>query len=768
MLESGVPKNFWAEAMNMACFIRNLCPTRALDYKIPSVLWEGEESFNFNVLRLRIFGCKVWFPSDASQKLSARGESGVFLGFEKNTKDGVRVFSLERKRILIRRDVIFEENVFPFQCEKQCDLPVVACDVDETEAVIPILPDSVMRYPKITEVMPSGDVSEPSVSVKEVEVVDLTNDEAISSEEVEQEKIQTVESVIDGIVNDTSELSLNDILSLENDSDFVSDDVVNEVPISSHVNLSVLKPQSNSSSCLKVVMENLEPTSVKEALEGKFRLEWKLAMKEEMEHLSNQGVWELVDRPVNVRVIGSKWIFKVKRKPDGSVQRFKARLVALGCSQIFGVNYEETFSPVVKRETIRLMIALTCEKGWSTKHLDATSAYLNSDLHEVIFMEQPEGFVNEEKGDLVCKLRKSLYGLKQSGREWFQTVSKILKGMCLVPSLHDPCLYFCSDKELYVTLYVDDFGVWGRKESVDWFKGELGKLVQIRDLGEVSELLGLNIRRVSKHCITVDQRAEIQSLLSEHGMSNCNGCKSPLNVDVHEIGKTDKGKEATDSARYRRAIGNLLYLSNCSRPDIAFSVSFLGQFCQNPLYAHWLGVKHLLKYLKHTEDLCLTFSKSGKCLMSYCDADHAQNKYDRKSFTGFVFLLANCAIVWGCRKQQCVAMSTVVAEYYAISMSAVELLWLANLIRELGFEHYAPKPSVMRIDNVGAICHAKNDTVRKTKCVSTRFHYIRDEFKRGNLSFAHVKGSENVADILTKSLPGPRNAYLLVALGLRA
>ena len=167
------------------------------------------------------------------------------------------------------------------------------------------------------------------------------------------------------------------------------------------------------------------------------------------------------------------------------------------------------------------------------------------------------------------------------------------------------------------------------------------------------------ISGVSKHCITVDQRAEIQSLLSEHALSNCNGCKSPLNVDVvHEISETDKGREAIDGVKYRRAIGNLLYLSNCSRPDTAFSVSFLGQFCQNPLYAHSVAVKHVLKYLKHTEDLRLTFPKSGKCLISYCDADHAQNKYDRESFTGFVVLLANCAIVWGCRKQQRVAMSS--------------------------------------------------------------------------------------------------------------
>ena len=260
---------------------------------------------------------------------------------------------------------------------------------------------------------------------------------------------------------------------------------------------------------------------------------------------------------------------------------------------------------------------------------------------------------------------------------------------------------------------------------------------------------------------------EIEELLKEHNLDQCNGYFSPLNVDTFEVAKTGDNNKSFDQATYRRAIGNLLYLANCTRPDLSFAVSFLGQFCEAPLKAHWVGVKHVLRYLKQTKELSLTYSKTNKPPQYFCDADFSQNKYDRKSFSGFISLFAGGAVVWSCRKQTSVSMSTVVAEYLAMSSAIPEVLWFNRTLIEMGFDNYAPKPPTLLVDNSGAMFVAKSRSIsRKTKRIDERHHYIRDEFQKGNIRFAHISSSENVADILTKSLPPARNKVFLRAMGL--
>jgi len=778
LVESGAPKALWAEALNTACFVKNRCPTRALGGAIPLALWENREIRSKDLTGLKVFGCKVWTHAEGADKVEGTGEEGVFVGYDEETEYGIRVYSLRRGRIVVRSHGIFEENVFPFKlarergqishappatyydwmpnpystaatntAEDDNTSPCASCgDLNVKESATSSRDDDQTGDDSGAEL--GLNCPTPGVSEEDLPALAANNDDRETN----------VGDLIETIMNDAGQLTMNDVLALE--SDFSSDiGCIQEIP-----NLDV------HPSCRSATETNdlREPRNVKEALIGPNKRDWLKAMGDEFRELHDQNVWELVPRPANVNVIGCKWVLKTKRKPDGTLDKFKARLVAMGCSQKFGVDYEETFSPVVRRETIRLMMAVTCEMGWSTRHVDVTSAYLNSPLPDTIFMHQPQYFTEKGKENYVCKLNKSLYGLKQSGKEWYETVDRMLCSIGLIQSKHDQCLYFAGNREVFITVYVDDFGVWGEEGQVMWFVNELSSVVKIRDLGEVSSLLNLNIRRINKHSIAIDQELEIENLLREHKMLDCNGHYTPLNVDIFEIVKCGgKGAERCDETLYRRTIGNLLYISNCTRPDLSFAVSFLAQFCNDPLQGHWSGVKHLMRYLKQTKDLCLTFSKSNRPMLSFCDSDFAQNKWDRKSFSGLIIQLANGTVIWSSRKQTSVSMSTVVAEYLSLSSAVPEVLWLTELLNEMGFSNLAPKPATILMDNSGAICVAKNRSIaRKTKCIDVRHHFLRDEFRKGNVTFTHVRSSDNIADIMTKSLPPVKTKGFLRSMGL--
>ena len=452
-----------------------------------------------------------------------------------------------------------------------------------------------------------------------------------------------------------------------------------------------------------------EPSNLKEAMSSSERSKWQEAMKKEINSLQANEVWDLVKLPPGRKVVGSKWVFKRKLGPDGLVERHKARLVAQGFSQKFGWDYEETFSPVVRGESVRRVIALAVHQELKLHQMDVTTAFLNGELQEEVYMQQPEGFVTAGQEQLVCKLKRSIYGLKQSPRCWNYVLDKQLKEMGFKQTVSDPCLYVASEGDVFfIAVYVDDLILGGKEDQrISRIKKMLARRFEVKDLGELSYFLGMTVIQDSESgTIWIGQPAYTERLLQKFDMQDSKPVSTPANIDERLVKKTEDS-DLVDKKKYQAAVGSLLYLSTKTRPDLAFAVGNVARFCSEPTKQHWTSVKRILRYLRDTTELGLLYLKSGNgSCVGFSDADWGGCLNDRRSTSGYMFQCNGAAISWRSNKQTCVALSTAEAEYIALSAAAQEAIWLKRLTCDI-----LDKPAeVITIfeDNQSAICLAKN------------------------------------------------------------
>ena len=356
-----------------------------------------------------------------------------------------------------------------------------------------------------------------------------------------------------------------------------------------------------------------EPTSMTEALASPDKVKWKEAMEKEMESLQKNDVWDLVELPKGRKAVGSKWVFKLKVGPDGMVHRHKARLVAQGFSQKYGLDYDETFSPVVRFESLRTVISLAVQNGLKLHQMDVTTAFLNGELDEEVYMKQPEGFAEKGQEDLVCKLKRSIYGLKQSPRCWNSALDNQLKRMGFVQAKGDPCIYMASEGEMFmIAVYVDDIVLAGKSDKrMTEVKQALAKQFQVKDMGELHYFLGVNIVQDSNTGeVCIGQPAYAANLVQKFGMEHAKAVNTPVDVSMKLV-KASEEDECVDQKCYQSAVGSLLYLSTATRPDITYAVSNVAKFSANPTKQHWIAVKRIFRYLKGTLNYGLLFSKEG-------------------------------------------------------------------------------------------------------------------------------------------------------------
>ena len=451
-----------------------------------------------------------------------------------------------------------------------------------------------------------------------------------------------------------------------------------------------------------------------------------------------------------------KWIFKRKYDKDGHVERYKARLVARGYTQVEGIDYKETFCPVIKSKSIRTLLAFAVEQDWQVHQIDITAAYLNGELSEEVFMELPPINTHENKPNAeVCLLKKSLYGLHQSGREWNICLDKFLKSIKLTRSRADPCIYFDKEKELIVGVYVDDILIMSSSDStIEEFKDKIKAVFEVKDLGELHHMLSYRINRSEDGSITLDQSVYANELLETTGMSNAKGASTPLDPGMRYVPATKDNMLSAEAAlKYRQAVGGLLYLAGGTRPDLAFATTYMSQFNNCPSKEHWTGIQHILRYLVQTKELKLTFQKTGKSLEMFCDSDWASDKVDRRSFSGYVVLLAGGAISWSSKKQRTTALSTVEAEYFAMCHAAKEALWYQNFLQEILCDKFLNFPQNICVDNQGAISLAKNHvTSERNKHIELRQFFLREKVEEKLLTFSYIPSKLNFADMLTKTV----------------
>ena len=373
-------------------------------------------------------------------------------------------------------------------------------------------------------------------------------------------------------------------------------------------------------------------------------------MQDEYSALIRNRTWSLVPRPSNRPIIGCRWIYKTKLSPTGHVDRFKARLVAKGFHR-GGIDYLETFSPVIKVTTIRLLLSLVVSKNWHIRHLDISNAFLHGDLTKLIYMEQPQGFKDSTFPHHVVQLRKSLYGLKQALREWFRKLSGQLVCLEFTGSKTDTSLFFLNTGPIYVLIYVSDILILGPSSTqIDYLVKSLSKHFTLRDLGIASHFLGIEFWPCNNGFF-LTQGHYIASILKRLNMAQCKPLATPSPI----VTPTSKSATHDDPALYRSVVGALQYL-DMTRPDIVFSVNQACRSMHSPQPTYWVRLTHLLWYLKGTIDygihIKLDFDFS---LTAYSDADWAGNAADRRSTGGFLIYLGGNLISWSSKKQPTVA-----------------------------------------------------------------------------------------------------------------
>ena len=709
---AGLSKKYWAEAVNTACYLKNRSPCQTLKGgKTPYEKWYGKKP---DLSNLKTFGCVafVHIPDSQRRKLEDKTKQVRFLGYAPGGH-GYRVMEEKSLRILLRRDVLFDET--RFEMTKKVHPSIVThssgsrCEfTSDTETVGE-------NRPNAHE--PNVDAHKPEEAIPEV-VRPRTTRQRVSPKRYGIDEVYL------------SELN------------FVHSAFSAEV--------------------------RTEPTTMKEALTSADKEKWKAAAQAEFDSLQEHETWELCDLPPGRKAVGSKWVFKIKYREDGTVDRYKCRLVAQGFTQAPGVDYSETFAPVARFGTIRTLLAIGVQREMSIQQMDVTTAFLNGTLKEDIYMNQPAGFEEPGNEHSVCHLKKSLYGLKQSPRCWYEELSTHLVTTGFQQSRADPCVFYkwIEGQLTIISVYVDDLILLTDLISeMKEIKKNLSLRFKMKDLGALNYCLGIGITH-GKGWMQIQQRQYITNLLDRFNLKDAAYVTTPADISVPLV--VDDGVSMpADQQLYQRMIGSLQYAAGGTRPDIAYIVGVLARFCHKPNQLHLTAAKRVFRYLGGTADLALTYNGSGnENLTGYSDADWAGDRDSRRSTSGNVFVLGNGAITWSSKRQNSVALSTVEAEYMALSQATQEAVWLRRLTEELGQTNQ--EATTIYEDNQGAICTAQNPVFhRRTKHIHIRYHYVREAVSDNTIKLVYCPTSEMSADLLTKTIPKDQYEYLREKLGLR-
>ncbi len=714
--DHNTPTIYWPLALDAATYLFNRTTHSALQGLTPLQQATGKEP---DLTRTRVFGCKahVQIPKKHRRgKFQNTAWSGAMVGYSTNSPEWI---IMDPRTNILRKaySVTFNEMESGFKNDKQVKNKEIllwselgTCNADgEQNAECDPANDGCAHY---------------------------TNDPEREGSANEQQKVQADKN--------------KQIFTRENDNEGI-DPNESEYSTSGRKDIRVQEDQlQHLGMCMALKTNDKLPRTWKQAMQEPH---WLAAMEKEVEELKAKDAWVLVERTEEMRVLPGVWAFRIKKDENGNVVKYKARWCVNGSSDKFNWTSEVIYSPVAEISTVRILFAIAAAKGQEVLQADFPNAYLNAEMDEDVYINQPYGIYDYKNKDKVCLLKKALYGSAISGKKWHENVTKQIRTLGYERSVIDHCLFIrnTGNNIDLLVIYVDDVlvtstaGVKQAEKQLD----ELENSYDIKRLGKASHMLGMGVHQ-NENGIVLEQQAYLESILDELGYADAKPRGTPWNAYQTN---NENELDSTWTTLYRRAVGQLMYLANVTRPDVSFTVNRLASNMQAPNEGDWERVKRVLKYLRGTKDMSIIYNKQhGRAkpmeLKTYAVASFAADKRKGRSITGYVIHLENSPIYWASRLQKTVADSPNTAEYIALYEASVATVSIKNLINEMGST--TTIPSIYE-DNDGARRLAMAGMgQKKARHLMTKHHYVQELCQEGEIKIERIPTSEQPADLLTK------------------
>lgn len=769
-----IPEKLWAEVIEAVVYVLDRTGPSSVPNKSPYELWFGKKP---SIKHLRILGCKCYahVPKANRKKLEKKAELGILVGYEGS--EGYRIWNKEKSKLTRSRDVTFDERPL-LEKPAEDDKIVSLKPITSKEWTFPWIQH--VRDESIERNANDQRHEDNPESRKDQSDIHLNDNEPSSSRDVEYIDVDDQED--DNLIQSENANSDQNYETAHSDNE--EEEPIEEPANNLNLNLSnneieregqrtlrdrsKLRPPDRFKDYVMAVEANsmAEPKTYKEAMNSSEREKWLQAIDSEINSLKDNKTWELVELPKGRKAIPCKWIFKIKTNADGTIEKYKARLVIKGYSQKKDIDFHETFSPVARSSTIRAVLSVAAKEKLSLAQFDVSTAFLYGTLNEEIYMKPPEGYANDKK--LVFKLKKSLYGLKQAPLCWNRCITDYIVQIGFNQSKSDPCLFTRKrgGERIILALYVDDGLIASTSEKeTTFFLEEMKKRFKLTTK-PATYFLGMEIERQSDGSILLHQKAYANRVLERFGMEECKPVATPI-LKAEDMKAMNNDQEVKVSTfPYRQAVGALAYLMTGTRPDIAYAVSVVSRNLNSPTKDDVQIVKRIMRYIKGTIDHGIKYTPDCDAdLKCYSDADHGGDANTGRSTSGILCMFAGGAISWNSKRQNVVAISSTEAEIYAASETAREIIWLKRILKDItGDDCHA----YLCVDNESAIKIAKNppEFHQRTKHIRLRAFFIRDCIQEGNIDIRHVNSEKQIADMLTKSLYGPRIKELKILAGV--
>ncbi|MBW0517612.1 hypothetical protein O181_057327 [Austropuccinia psidii MF-1] len=513
---------------------------------------------------------------------------------------------------------------------------------------------------------------------------------------------------------------------------------------------------------------NDAPKTYHKAIQGANKLEWEAEIKKELSNMNELAVWDVIELRSDYKIVGTTWVFKIKRDHLNRALEHKARLCAQGFTQTPGIDFGKTYAPTGRMNSLRALIAHASYSGLDFHQINVKSPFLNAPLTETVYLAIPQG-LDIDRRKFCLRLNKAIYGLKQAPLAWYTRLKDWLQSVGFSVCKLDPCVFYRKDMEpLWIYVHVDDMAIFGKK--IQAFKDQIHKEFSIKDIGPADLLLGVKIQHL-KEGITLDQQHFVDSLLDLYGMKNCKAVSTPLVPNEHIGPATDDEEKAFKSigVNFRSAVGSINYLSTATRPDLSHAVSSLFQHLERPGIRHWRAFLHVLKYLCGTQEMGLFYTRQGSPgLIAFCDADWGNCHITRQSTSGFLAQLHGSLVFWKTRKQPSVSISTAEAEYKSLCDLTSEILWFRQWCHEANIFHFDKAITVWE-DNQSCIKTANgncNANTKRMKHVDIQLHFVKEAIQAQLIELRYAPTANMLANFLTKSVPKASLQRALKALGV--